>query len=132
MKKKAEDLTGVHLDWAVAYSAFLPIKVNKQGEHMPGAWVVVNSQGMRIGHAYSPSKRWEQAGPLIDERKISIVHEPSLVYGDEHRWYATHHGQTDLDMDLYKMRGPTPLVAAMRCFVQMELGDEIELPEGLK
>lgn len=27
--------------------------------------------------------------------------------------------------------GPTPLIAAMRCFVASRLGDEIEIPEEL-
>jgi hypothetical protein len=28
--------------------------------------------------------------------------------------------------------GPTPLIAAMRCYVASKMGDEIELPEELK
>jgi hypothetical protein len=28
--------------------------------------------------------------------------------------------------------GPTPLIAAMRCYVASKLGDDIEIPEGLK
>ncbi len=28
--------------------------------------------------------------------------------------------------------GPTPLIAAMRCYVASKLGDEIEIPEELK
>jgi hypothetical protein len=31
----------------------------------------------------------------------------------------------------YKMDGPTPLIAAMRCYVASKLGDNVELPEGL-
>ena len=29
------------------------------------------------------------------------------------------------------MRGPTPLIAAMRCYVASKLGDEIEIPTEL-
>jgi len=28
--------------------------------------------------------------------------------------------------------GPTPLIAAMRCYVASKLGDEVEIPEELK
>jgi hypothetical protein len=28
--------------------------------------------------------------------------------------------------------GPTPLIAAMRCYVASKMGDEIELPEEVK
>jgi hypothetical protein len=28
--------------------------------------------------------------------------------------------------------GPTPLIAAMRCYVQSKLGDEVEAPEELQ
>jgi len=31
-----------------------------------------------------------------------------------------------------KQSGPTPLIAAMRCYVASKLGDEIKLPEELK
>jgi hypothetical protein len=31
----------------------------------------------------------------------------------------------------YLMFGPTPLIAAMRCYVASKLGDEIEIPEEL-
>jgi hypothetical protein len=31
----------------------------------------------------------------------------------------------------YKQQGPTPLIAAMRCYVASKLGDEVEIPEEL-
>jgi hypothetical protein len=30
-----------------------------------------------------------------------------------------------------KYRGPTPLIAAMRCYVASVLGDEVEVPDSL-
>jgi len=32
----------------------------------------------------------------------------------------------------YISEGPTPLIAAMRCYVLSKLGEEIEIPEELK
>jgi hypothetical protein len=40
-------------------------------------------------------------------------------------WFANYEGQiTYLD-------GPTPLIAAMRCYVASKLGDDINIPEEL-
>jgi hypothetical protein len=33
---------------------------------------------------------------------------------------------------VYMEFAPTPLIAAMRCYVASKMGDEIELPEELK
>jgi hypothetical protein len=34
--------------------------------------------------------------------------------------------------DGFFQKGPTPLIAAMRCYVTLKLGDEVEVPEELK
>jgi hypothetical protein len=33
--------------------------------------------------------------------------------------------------DLTRAEGPTPLIAAMRCYVASKLGDTVEIPEEL-
>jgi hypothetical protein len=40
-------------------------------------------------------------------------------------WKSTNYDQT---INAY---GPTPLIAAMRCYVASKMGDDIELPEEL-
>ena len=67
---------------------------------------------------YDPTTNWAQGGPIIGRVGISITHQVS-------RWAA----QTDDDLFAY---GPTPLVAAMRCYVAFILGDEVDVPEELK
>jgi hypothetical protein len=37
----------------------------------------------------------------------------------------------DDEVRLPRGYGPTPLIAAMRCYVASKLGDEVELPEEL-
>jgi hypothetical protein len=64
-----------------------------------------------------PSTDWSQGGPIIERERISITHQVG-------RWAA----QTDDDLFAY---GPTPLIAAMRCYVASKLGDEVEIPEEL-
>lgn len=70
---------------------------------------------------WQPSTNWAQGGPIIEREKISV-----WARGNE--WAAeafTPNHQGD------EQEGPTPLIAAMRCYVAMKLGDEVSIPEGL-
>jgi hypothetical protein len=57
------------------------------------------------------STDWAQGGPIIERELIAI-------HGD---WKAT------LGEGTYE--GPTPLIAAMRCYVASKLGDEVDIPK---
>jgi hypothetical protein len=105
---KTSELTGAALDWAVAKcEGFDPETLNtKTG--------VVYS--LRYG-VYRPSTDWAQGGPIVEREGLSITQQVG-------RWAA----QTDDDLFAY---GPTPLVAAMRCYVASQLGGEVEIPEEL-
>ena len=52
-------------------------------------------------------------------------------------WVATHllckraHDMYGYDVQEIKYSGPTPLIAAMRCYVASKLGDEVDVPEEL-
>jgi len=63
------------------------------------------------------SSEWDYGGPIIEREGIALY-----LYGDA-EWNA-HVGNKE-------STGPTPLVAAMRCYVVSRLGQEVELPEGL-
>jgi len=74
---------------------------------------------------------WEKGGPIIERERIT------LAYGeDEKDWFACIGDSRRFDNDtpdgLEKVVGPTPLIAAMRCYVASKLGDEVEIPEELK
>jgi hypothetical protein len=111
---KTNELTGAALDWAVTKcEGFDPETLNtKTG--------VVYS--LRYG-VYTPSTDWAQGGPIIEREKIAVVYRAGgywLAYTHEN-----HQGrQADAD-------GPTPLIAACRCYVASKLGDEVEIPEEL-
>jgi hypothetical protein len=60
---------------------------------------------------------WAQGGPIIEREKIAID-----TWGDE--WLATRIEGSAISEAI----GPTPLVAAMRCYVVSQLGDEIKVP----
>lgn len=73
------------------------------------------------------STDWAQGGPIIEREWISIECWPNE--SDESiRWVATRYEQPAIS----ETYGPTPLIAAMRCYVASHLGDEVDVPEELK
>ena len=72
---------------------------------------------------YRPSTDWEKGGPIIEREGIEICRL------DNGEWRAQLHAK---GFGPYcRQYGPTPLIAAMRCFVVSKLGDEINVPEDL-
>jgi len=102
MKVKTSELSGAALNWAVGKC---------EG--------VVNGDALDIGFikegGYTPSTDWSQGGPIIEREKITLdVFEDGV-------WVASEYQE-----------GPTPLVAAMRCYVASKLGDTVDIPEELQ
>jgi hypothetical protein len=104
MPMKTSELTGAALDWAVAKCEGVLMRWER-------------STHDEAPLEYSPSTDWAQGGPIIEREGLTITHQ-------QNQWAA----QTDDDLFEF---GPTPLIAAMRCYVASKLGDEVELPEEL-
>jgi hypothetical protein len=73
---------------------------------------------------YTPFLGWEEVGPIIERESIDIIRDPNGTAG----WGA----RTYRDRKALWSYGPTPIIAAMRCYVASKLGDEVEIPEDLK
>jgi hypothetical protein len=119
---KTSELSGPMLDRAVAQSHGQPVHWNK------------DDQALYCGHgggdiAFAPSKDWSQGGPIVEQANITLMWRP--MFEPDHRWWATVSDDPGSDEALGAF-GPTPLVAAMRAYVASELGDEINLPDGLQ
>jgi hypothetical protein len=72
------------------------------------------------------STDWAQGGPIIEREKMTVgkqVHKSD--------WSAESFNGEGIDVAHIGF-GPTPLIAAMRCYVASKLGDEVEIPEELK
>lgn len=112
---KTSELTGTALDWAVAQCWY--------GEEYDMS-IPLFSDGL----LFAPSTNWSHGGPIIERETIGLEWGPRLR---EQEWLAWTPApeQTAGEAHAY---GPTPLIAAMRCFVASKLGDEIEVPEELK
>lgn len=83
-----------------------------------------NAKGYLEG--FHPSTCWSQGGPIIDRIKGFLLKQ-WLDCRPESCCQAEIH---NLDGN-WIMFGPTPLIAAMRCYVASKFGDTIDLPEGL-
>ena len=82
-------------------------------------WMVCVCEGESPSRYTRYSTDWAQGGPIIEKEKIDVVYV-GYAQSDDKQWVA---------MD--KSYGPTPLVAAMRCYVASCLGDEVDIPENL-
>lgn len=104
---KTSELTGAALNLAVTKcETEQPLDVN-------GLFLV----------AFKYSTAWAQGGPIIEREKITID------YRDTFGWWAAYvNGGTEEEVGC---SGPTPLIAAMRCYVASKLGDEVEIPKEL-
>ena len=116
---KTSELAGAALDWAVAKCENIGT-VDKFGS----VWVPMPKEP-HFNEAYEPSTDWSQGGPIIEREGITVIH-----LGDDWQddWQARRgdgHWQGEL------IGGPTPLIAAMRCYVASKLGDEIDMPKEL-
>lgn len=112
---KVSDLCGASLDWAVAKC---------EGEDYI-AESGVNGIGFSY-EAYRPSTDWNQGGPIIERMgEAGLVLQRGSPFAGNQRWW------TSQDSPNRFFHGPTPLIAAMRCYVASKLGDEIEIPKEL-
>ena len=84
-------------------------------------WAVAHCLGEVWDYATGApwSTSWEYAGPIIERECIELV--PSLC---GKYWYA----ETLSKHEVRQERCPTPLIAAMRCFVAKKLGNWVEVP----
>jgi hypothetical protein len=137
MKIKTEDLTGPALDWAVAKSVGRNPKLveavrypgTRRQQHVSWSVHCDPSERDEFGEvAFEPSTNWAQGGPIIEIYEIGIRRNAPCSIGRE--WEAS--GSITAKGAGYRWGyGPTPLIAAMRCYVASKLGEEVEIPDKL-
>jgi hypothetical protein len=112
---KTSELSGPALDWAVA---------KLEGDLVPTGGVMIQTWPYY-------ATNWAHGGPVIEREKISVALDEG-----ETEWEAVTEAAlgsmfgTGLRGEHWQ-QGPTPLIAAMRCFVESKLGNEIDIPEEL-
>ena len=115
---KVSELTGATLDWCVAHCQGLT--------NSPESWLYnARLKDVDEGH-YKPSKYWGQGGPIIERERIDL--QAKINAGSDYdEWLAV----MGVGSQQRRRYGPTPLIAAMRCYVASKLGGEVEIPEEL-
>ncbi len=107
MKKNVSELIGFELDWAVG--------------------VALGKVWSKTKYPFQPSTVWGDGGPIIEQACIFLI--PLIApYHTTEVWNA-YTIEWDSDLPCWGNIGPTPLIAAMRCFVESRLGEEVEIPE---
>ena len=121
---KTSELTDIALDWAVAKCKYPELVWGSSiGIHHASHQIVIPHLPEPQCY-WNPSTNWAQGGPIIERESINTRYDPDC--NKAQAWEASD------DIDFFEaMYGPTPLIAAMRCYVASVLGDDIELPEGL-
>lgn len=113
MKVQTNSLIGRTLNWAVAACEGHAAELD-YGEVVSFKYVF----GIKSRRLWQPSTSWQQGGPIIEREKIAV-------------WFSKGDWNSQLRDTSAKMHGPTPLIAAMRCYVASKLGDVIDVPDEL-
>jgi hypothetical protein len=113
MKIKTSELTGAALDWAVAKC--------EGANWEDGLLVWYDDESVKRQcrpNAYSTD--WLQGGPIIEREGIGLGFGVGV---NSDRWEA--------GFSTPEETGPTPLIAAMRCYVASKLGDDVDVPDEI-
>lgn len=111
MKIKTQNLTGRALDWAVAEAYY------QKSPPLKSHFFVLHKHG-KMTYPYSTA--WDWGGPIIEREEVLFTRtNDGEMY---HAWIVRLNASAT---------GPTHLTAAMRCFVESRLGDEVDVPEEL-
>lgn len=112
---KVSEATDPALDWLVAKCEWVE-------------WTFETATTAEIVQDCHYSTNWAQGGPIIERERISLQHLGDRIgWGARWPiWVPDGDGET-----IPAASGPTPLIAAMRCYVASKLGDTVEVPEEL-
>lgn len=128
---KVAELIGARLDAAVALAEGYTYL---DGDHI--AWGKNDRiMSMQLVSQYLPSLRWSLGGPLIDKYQM-MLDPPWMAFGSVLPWAIPNFEARRGDWGAWMRdpriggRGPTALIAAMRCLVACKYGETIDMPEA--
>ena len=130
---KVADAIGAQLDWLVAKAQGRTptFNMNSHGRVWHGWWLATGGEYERMP---SYSTDWAQGGPITERECIAVLPPITRRIGAERHAFPVDYWRAMLQRDENEPathgRGPTPLIAAMRCFCS-KLGDVVDIPEEL-
>lgn len=124
---KTSELIGPSLDWAVAKC---------EGFSYTDKGGLNDFRHLRLydrkDRPVSASVNWSQGGPIIEREKIKLFPNVGGTWSAQIRHEENHPLVAHKVLAGWTNRaGPTPLIAAMRCYVASKLGDTVEIPKEL-
>lgn len=123
LNKLPHPCPAVVIDWIVGSAIGKELRISHYDD---GGFDILHTTPSKNFSTWSPTFLWEQAGPIIQREKIS------LIYNDEFEtWVATI--KTKLGNELGPFEGKHPLEVAMRafCYLKFHEGNTFEVPEFL-
>lgn len=137
---KTSELTGRALEWAIATSeGWVNLRWHNYGSLIENdADLVMDRKegGQRWGLVDMHLLGWNQAGPIIEREQIAVC--PYYIEGKIAGWTSCTSQTLAYDErggfipgSDHAMVGPSLVVAAMRTFVHLKLGENVELPKEL-
>ena len=125
---KVSEATPRQLDYMVAYIMGATEEWRSDAPFLWNGVPCVRDAGHDV--RYSPSTSWWQGGPIIEREGFNRIVK-NLSHG-----YTVSKKLAVLTEDAEVVRwvhgsGPTPLIAAMRCYVVAKWNHEVEIPEEL-
>lgn len=122
MMIKTSEATPSQINYLVAKCEGMNVNL----EQVYGLWSVMTDNYK----FYEPATDWAQGGPIIEREGISLT---SYLAEEDPYWIGSVECRyKDFNATAYyEEYGPTPLIAAMRCYVASKLGDTIDIPDEL-
>lgn len=80
---------------------------------------------------YAPYASWEQGGPIIDRRRITLSYAYPRFMTDTTQSVAQYFEPPHSALEIHRQFGPEPLVAGMRCRVAGHFGRQVEVPDDI-
>ena len=130
---KTNELIGTALDWAVAKCEGYFDTKSRNGIDVGvlesgWTWVALHPNAWRRSDyvRFNPSTDWSHGGPIIDHIK-----------GFEFKHWLESRSELCCEAHIHNYVGdwiefgPTPLIAAMRCYVASKLGNTVQIPREL-
>ena len=114
MKIKTNEASDVVLDGMVAKCEGKNGVLHDDG--ITRCIVIATASGVYKG-TWKPSFNWSQGGPIIERENIALYPHGDGTY------------EAEVFLNPKRGAGPTPLIAAMRCYVASKLGEEVEVPD---
>lgn len=113
MKIHYSKLSGIALDWLVARILGKKVYTIEFAD-------ITSCRDLVTNDVYSPTTKWEQGGPLIEEYRIRLNEGNYPI----NKWKATLHPPGLY----YEAEADTALDAAMKVIVRYKLGEQVTLP----